>query len=407
MAAARATARGVQGEAQSFPATRPGATRPCDATGRKLRAGVFFDGTDNNKARDEPRQGHTNVVRLYNVYKDTATPQEKWVKQYIVGLGSMDTDARQRQAERERAEVKDKWFGARWGREVTSRGRHLADTGANVAGLAGGLGGQERLNRAYFWLRDRCGEMPLQACKTVDVFGFSRGAALARTFINLVNMALRRSQPHVTVRFVGIYDSVGSFGKAGDDSNPGQNMYVDATDMMDLRHFVARHEYRENFPLSYITGVDREYPGAHSDVGGSYPPLENGKVNHLAFIPFRDMYQAGIRWTLWKLAWTTQLHGLAVNAVQPLKVRSDQLAGPATKPMTSHQRLTEAQREFFNRYIHESGVRPRGLVAGVWNDGVAGHVTNVGNQIDPAGRRRRIPHRRLRLTAMPPSFKWK
>ena len=404
---ARDTARGVQGESQAFPAARPGATCPCQDPGRKLRAGVFFDGTNNNRARDEPRQGHTNVVRLFNVFKDTATADERYVKQYIDGVGSMDTDARQRQAEAERAAVRDRWFGARWTAAVTSRGSQMADTGANVAGMAGGLGGEERLNRAYFWLRDRCGELPLQACKTVDVFGFSRGAALARTFVNLVNMALRKTQPHVTVRFVGVYDTVGSFGQAGDDSNPGQNLYIDATDAMGVAHYTARHEYRQNFPLSVIPGVDREYPGAHSDVGGSYPPSENGKVNHLAFIPFRDMYQVGNRWHMWKSSWTTQLHGIATAEVQPLKLRSDQLAGPATKPLNTHERLSAQQREFFNLYIHESAVRPRGWVSGLWNDGVSGHLTNVGNQFDESGARREFTHRRLRLTADPPAFRWR
>ena len=63
----RGTASGVRGESQAFSGNRPGATCPCEQTDRQLRAGVFFDGTNNNRFRDEPRQGHTNVVRLYTL----------------------------------------------------------------------------------------------------------------------------------------------------------------------------------------------------------------------------------------------------------------------------------------------------------------------------------------------------
>ncbi|MCY1009386.1 hypothetical protein OV079_28240 [Nannocystis pusilla] len=75
--------------------------------------------------------------------------------------------------------------------------------------------------------------------------------------------------------------------------------------------------------------------------------------------------------------------------------------------MNTHERLSTQQREFFNLYIHESAVRPRGWVSGLWNDGVSGHLTNVGNQFDESGARREFTHRRLRLTADPPAFRWR
>ena len=45
---------------------------PCKVNGKRIpscqsmvRIGLFFDGT-NNKDRDEPLNGHTNVVKLFN-----------------------------------------------------------------------------------------------------------------------------------------------------------------------------------------------------------------------------------------------------------------------------------------------------------------------------------------------------
>ena len=54
---------------------------------KRLRLGVFFDGTGNNKYVDEP--GHeTNVVRLLNPYKDTTDDLIVRDKLYLIGVGA-------------------------------------------------------------------------------------------------------------------------------------------------------------------------------------------------------------------------------------------------------------------------------------------------------------------------------
>jgi len=403
----RGTASGVRDAAQSYPATPPGSTCGCQDPHRRLRAGVFFDGTNNNRYRDEPKQEHTNVVRLYHIYRDVDTAEEVHRKLYVLGVGSMDEEERQRQAEREREAVADRNFLVRWGTAVSSRASQMVDTGENIAGMAGGHGGRDRLNTAYFWLKDRCLEVPTPAMKTVDIFGFSRGAAIARTFVNLVNMALRKTEPNITVRFLGVYDTVGSFGMAGDDSEPGQNLYVDGTDAQGMAHFTARHEYRQNFPLTVITGIDKEYAGAHSDVGGSYAPKDkDNRVNHLAYVPLRDMYGEGRIFDLWQQSWTTQLHEFSEAQVEELHQKANRLAGPETKDLASRSSFTAEQTQFFATYVHESATHPRGWISGLWNDGVGGHLTNVGNKIDESGHRREITQRRLTLTAEPPDIDW-
>ena len=293
----RAVAAGVNGEAQAFSSGPPGATCPCQNPHRKLHAGVFFDGTNNNRDRDKPKGKHTNVVRLWSVWKEGGDAEALRKKMYVDGVGSMDVGARTRQAGREAAQG-GRWYipGSHLVSGVMSAGRLAADLGHDVAGMAGGAGGKERLNRAYFWLKDRCAELPKQASKTVDIYGWSRGASLSRTFVNLVNMALRKLEPAVAVRFVGIWDTVGSFGLPGDDSNPGQNLYIDATDARAIVHQTARHELRHTFPLTIVPGIDREYAGEHTDVGGGHPPKDpQGKLNHLTFICFKDMHTASAR----------------------------------------------------------------------------------------------------------------
>ena len=34
-----------------------------------IHVGLFFDGTNNNQARDEKQWGHSNVVRLFNAFR--------------------------------------------------------------------------------------------------------------------------------------------------------------------------------------------------------------------------------------------------------------------------------------------------------------------------------------------------
>ena len=400
----RGTAAGVRSEAQAYPATPPDATCPCQDPHRKLHAGVFFDGTNNNKDRDRPHGKHTNVVRLWSVYREFSTAEAIHKKKYVDGVGSMDTSARGRQAVRETVQ-NTRWYNPPLTAAAASAGRYVADMGHNAAGLMGGAGGKERLNRAYFWLKGECAAMPRPGMKTVDVYGFSRGAALARTFVNLVNMALRREEPNITVRFVGVYDTVGSFGVAGDDSDPGQNMYIDGTDAAAIEHFTARHEFRQNFPLTVITGVDREYAGAHSDVGGGYEPVDaDGRVNHLAMIPFKDMHtasvRAGVRMDPWERENTERV------PVEELRARAERYAGAGPSLTAPDSPWLRERAEFFNTYIHESASANN---ESWWRTGLA--VAAYRRWVDPhrrdsSGARRKFTPRRFRLKGMPPGFDW-
>jgi len=170
------------------------------------------------------------------------------------------------------------------------------------------------------------------------IYGFSRGAAAARTFVRWLSELLppplkegdippqyleigeQKLQLPLSVEFLGLLDTVASVGIA--HTLPLANGHMSwASDTMELPddtlypqlikkcvHLVAAHEQRLSFPLdsvrrgegSYPAGTTEViYPGMHSDIGGGYPPGDQGKGNGpddsllLSQITLHDLYAAG------------------------------------------------------------------------------------------------------------------
>ena len=174
---------------------------------------------------------------------------------------------------------------------------------------------------------------------TVDVFGFSRGAAAARNFVHEITMQSYLPKldeesstaydhnnnmvsgeyskdgallpPHgwlgyllteagitfdnLVIRFAGLYDTVPHFGLI--QSNDRQDLGLDNVMYANYTvHLVAGDEHRKNFSLvdiSCITGkrgggrakkgIELYLPGVHCDVGGSYEegrPEPNDPLNY-------------------------------------------------------------------------------------------------------------------------------
>lgn len=137
-----------------------------------------------------------------------------------------------------------------------------------------------------------------------DVFGFSRGAAAARHFINTVldgqyslfaqqfkkscksqSLALTHEfkwhhNDHCEVMFAGLFDTVaavvGSDLSAHDDENGSVRLWLDPKRVRKAVHLVAHNqtEYRKNFSLNKLNPAPQfdelVLPGAHSDIGGGY-----------------------------------------------------------------------------------------------------------------------------------------
>jgi RHS repeat-associated protein len=209
-----------------------------------------FDGTNNDGERDrwdkDTENGPTNVKVLYDIY---AGPNSF----YAHGVGTRDGLL-------------------------------------NVFGLAGGLRGKSRERDAL-----RAAADFIKSGDTVaDIIGFSRGAAEARDFANL----LKAKYPCVRIRWIGIFDTVASFGLGGNDVDLGYNFGIPAG-TGSVFHLTAAAERRHFFPLMSINvGADkanpnRSYteisiPGAvHSDIGGGYRE-DRGLANLALLAMWRD-----------------------------------------------------------------------------------------------------------------------
>ncbi|WP_432716732.1 DUF2235 domain-containing protein [Pantoea agglomerans] len=193
------------------------------------------------------------------------------------------------------------------------------------------------------------------------VYGFSRGAAAARTFVRWLSellpppkaegekppqcLQIGEMQLPISVEFLGLLDTVASVGVAHVVPIAEGHMSW-ADDTMELPddktygglikkcvHLVSGHEQRLCFPLDSVRrsngkfppyATEVVYPGMHSDLGGGYPPGDQGKANGeddallLSQIALHDMYAS------------------AFSSGAPLKV------SPAILPQELNQQLWRA-----------------------------------------------------------------
>ncbi|WP_387691784.1 T6SS phospholipase effector Tle1-like catalytic domain-containing protein [Photorhabdus sp. RM71S] len=172
------------------------------------------------------------------------------------------------------------------------------------------------------------------------VYGFSRGAAEARAFVNWLAELLpppkgESQKPAqclqhkgetdldgdlpISVEFLGLFDTVASVGVAHIvPVSEGHMAWADGTQELPAEatygglvkrcvHLVSTHEQRLCFPMdsirrsdgTYPTGsTEVIYPGVHSDLGGGYPPGDQGKARGkvdnllLSQIALHEMYAA-------------------------------------------------------------------------------------------------------------------
>jgi len=367
-------------KASSLPDAKPSDKKPCPYL-KRLRLGVFFDGTNNNKYRDGPKAdedafsgGETNVARLHKIYIEKTDEEAARFKRYLIGNGAVEGDEEPS------------------GDDAVQPSAGKAE---NVLGLAFGKGAKQRLNIAYAWVKAKCAEPLPEAEKVVDIYGFSRGAVLARTFANLVNQALKKEVENVRVRFLGVFDSVGSFGAPGSPKNRGQNLGLDSADVDAWAHFTARHEYRHNFPLSELPGADKEYPGVHSDVGGGYEDQPSGKRNHLAYITLEDMYLRSLDKEKPDAPPRVEMDPPELPAGLPaLREKSATYGGLNPEAVVPPGVDKEGRDAFFGTYVHVSA---------------KGSSINVLHPNRPERKhvRRRFRHKKLKLAGKPPNFSWK
>ncbi|MBU3058528.1 PAAR domain-containing protein [Pseudomonas indica] len=287
-----------------------------------LRIGVFFDGTGNNLgnsalvagcfARDvdlehaaedirafctrygfdgkgsSPDNSYgndkSNVARLYELYRDQSfevlepAASEASLRVYVEGIGTSSGQS-------------DSLFGQATGLGATGVVARVEQS-------------PELIKKQFRAFRDNNPDVLVNRVE-FDVFGFSRGAAAARHFVNdvlkgsssLLASALPAGAPglsdgfawrpgvDVAFNFIGLFDTVagivslrdGDFG-AHNAANPGVNLRLTPDMARKIVHLVARDEVRHNFALNSAGAADIRLPGVHSDVGGGYLPRAPERV---------------------------------------------------------------------------------------------------------------------------------
>ena len=239
----------------------PGSAESIAVTCELLRLGIFFDGTGNsrNHAGRGEVSWHTNVDLLERKYEDTMGPQERRVGgvRRRVNYGSHYA----------------RGIGVEANGETTAWGM---GTGQGEEGV------RRRVEQTIDTLRVRVHRMArgMEVCDLhFDAFGFSRGAAAARHFANVLptaRLTVQGTSPEM--QFLGLYDTVVMIGIGVATNGNDDNVRVGTRGVARrIVHITADDEIRENFPLTLAQGGTRiRMAGVHSDIGGGYNPNRAG-----------------------------------------------------------------------------------------------------------------------------------
>lgn len=165
----------------------------------------------------------------------------------------------------------DKWYMAGVGRDDYPSGIEATSLDWAEARTA-----RERVDWMLGTLDRFLDEAWIGRIAPVDVIGFSRGAAMARDFVNRVSSLVdaghfRARGVCVDLRFLGLWDTVAQFGLLGLANEHWQLSIPSA--VRASFHAVALNEHRALFPLESALGspawvVERGFVGSHADVGG-------------------------------------------------------------------------------------------------------------------------------------------
>ncbi len=159
-------------------------------------------------------------------------------------------------------------------------GTRLGPVGMVLGGIFG-AGGRSRIDE----MRDALEKNYFSGDKVIDVIGFSRGAALAVHFCNtLAHDGIKDDADNVVfpqIRFLGVWDIVGSFGLAADTFINFQKINllwkIDQVpgNVEHCSHAMALDERRETFGITRLNPdhaadnvVEMWFRGVHSDIGG-------------------------------------------------------------------------------------------------------------------------------------------
>jgi len=340
--------------------TKENEPRNDDKKPLKIRIALFFDGTLNNRMNIEEREadseiyeenksddansydnGRTNIAimepHVSEKKEDYAGGYNFVYKAYIAGQGAI-------------TQGKD----SMWGYALAVGSTGVPDRAEEGIERAFRLikEDSENINSHKYYIKKL----------TIDVFGFSRGAATARYAIYVLfngriaridddtgeviyewNPLFQRlnaagydiDEKAVEVCFAGLFDTVLSY--IGSQKLPGwmaanilkQKAVVHAKKAL---HLAAADEHRKDFPLHKISsaikkGTGKEYylPGVHSDVGGSYNKaneLELEKETDESKKVYMETSDEGIDEPLTKHGMVKD-HAMVINQAEPTRIKKD------------------------------------------------------------------------------------
>lgn len=148
------------------------------------------------------------------------------------------------------------------------------------------------------------------------IFGFSRGAAIARRFASVVRKFDALREPP-TIRFLGVFETVASIGKPNldDDTRPISDvMFENGTlspYVKEALHILSLDERRIAFMPTLMNHEDKVtevwFAGAHSDIGGGF------NVDGLSDVTLEFMTEELVR------------RGLGIQLLDPIKVNCEEI----------------------------------------------------------------------------------
>lgn len=219
-----------------------------------ISIGIFFDGTGNNginaTSAHRPSKNNgsyysntTNIYRLFGLFTGDQ-------KMYIEGIGTVT------------------------GSEDSDFAMATCKNPARYKGYSS----DDKLEKAFVFIKDKMKDNTKEY--NVYVYGFSRGAMLARTFCYEILKKESKIIGNIKIKFLGAFDTV--------ESTPFNDYNVSVLPGVEnALHLCAVNECRYFFPLTGFfedsgqmkdtksktgTSVWKEIfiPGAHADVGGGY-----------------------------------------------------------------------------------------------------------------------------------------
>lgn len=267
---------------------------------KDLTIGIFFDGTNNNKNNTKAKEYYDKRAR-----GEKLTPKEEISAEAYRKNGKDDKSSSYYNAWSNVARLCDAYpedlavYVDGIGTE-TEKADSLLGAGLGTGFILNGTGILGKVEEGCKNLADRI----VKVSKTkeiptlyLDVFGFSRGAAAARVFLDEISqkaypLSVNRKNKGgylgyllakngikvdlIKVRFLGLFDTVSSY-SAGITASPDFDNDTTELQLNNLSkaktviHFTAVDEHRNNFSLTKTTtGKEKKIPGVHSDVGGSY-----------------------------------------------------------------------------------------------------------------------------------------